>query len=267
MDWSKTKSIFIIVFLILDIFLMSLLVNKISESNPETLSQATFEDKLKADKITYPKTLTKDRIEEKYIVAKSRKFTDEDIKSLKNQEVNIINENTIHAALDEPYELEDDFSEEDLNDFLKTQLIGGDKYSFWQYNKDEQSIIYYQTFRGRQLFNNTNGKIILNVNNNNQIVSYRQSMLEDLNEFGENKLIIPSFEAMQALYTSQKISPGSVVKKPKLGYWTFLAEESQVLAPTWHFIIESGDKQEDLFINAVEGHIVEVTKPEKETLE
>lgn len=130
MDWSKTKSIFIIVFLILDIFLMSLLVNKISESNPETLSQATFEDKLKADKITYPKTLTKDRIEEKYIVAKSRKFTDEDIKSLKNQEVNIINENTIHAALDEPYELEDDFSEEDLNDFLKTQLIGGDKYSF-----------------------------------------------------------------------------------------------------------------------------------------
>lgn len=37
-------------------------------------------------------------------------------------------------------------------------------------------------------------------------------MLEDLNEFGENKLIIPSFEAMQALYTSQKISPAVSLK-------------------------------------------------------
>ncbi|MGG4165900.1 two-component system regulatory protein YycI [Rossellomorea vietnamensis] len=267
MDWSKTKSIFIIVFLVLDIFLMSLFVNKVSESNPETLSQATFEEKLKADKIKYPKTLSQDPTEEKYIQAKSRKFKDEDISVLKDQDVTIINESTIHSTLDEPVPLDKDFSPDDLNDFMENQVIDGDKYSFWNYSTEEQTITYYQTYRGRQLFNNTNGKIVLTVNNDNKIVSYKQSMLEDLNEFGEDKSIIPSFVALQGLYTNQKISPDSVVHKPKLGYWTFLSEESQVLAPTWHFVVESGDKKENLFINAVEGQIVEISKPEKETLE
>ncbi|MCR8849881.1 two-component system regulatory protein YycI [Rossellomorea sp. SC111] len=267
MDWSKTKSIFIIVFLVLDIFLMSLFINKVGESNPETLSQATFEEKLKADKIKYPKTLSQDPTEEKYIQAKSRKFKDEDLNVLKNQDVTILNENTIHSTLDDPVALDKDFSPDDLADFMKNQVLDGNKYSFWDYNKDEQIITYFQTYQGRQLFNNTNGKIVLTVNNENKIVSYKQSMLEDLNEFGEDKSIIPSFVALQGLYTNQKIGTGSVVHKPKLGYWTFLSEESQVLAPTWHFVVESGNKEEDLFINAVEGQIVEINKPEKETLE
>ncbi|MGM0830877.1 MAG: two-component system regulatory protein YycI [Bacillota bacterium] len=269
MDWSKTKSIFIIVFLILDIFLMSLFINKVSESNPETLSQVSFEEQLKTDKIDYPKNLSKDPLKEAYISAKTKVFTEKEIEKLKNQEVYFVTDNTIHSTLDEPYSISEKFSPDELNDFMKNQVAGGEKYSFWKYNKDEQTIIYYQTYKDRQLFNNSNGKVILILNKESEIVSYKQTRLENLEELsGEKKSLLTSLQALQVLWTNHKITTGSTIKTPELGYYTFLSrEESQVLAPTWHFVVESGDIKEDLFINAVEGQIFEVSKPEKEILE
>ena len=53
MDWSKIKTIFIITFLILDVYLLFQFM-KIRDANKyEVITEASFEEKLKADEIKY----------------------------------------------------------------------------------------------------------------------------------------------------------------------------------------------------------------------
>ena len=271
MDWSKTKSIFIVVFLILDIFLLSLFINKISESNPAILESSKIEDKLEAENIEYH-NLSKEAIKEAFISAKTKKFTDSDVDKLKNQEVTITNNNTIHSSLSDPYSFNEKFSPDELKDFMKTYIVNGEDYSFWKYNKEEGKIIYYQTYNDKPLFHNMNGQVILYLNKDNEIVSYKQTMLEEIKAFsGEKKSIFTPFQALQVFYENNKIPPESKVKKAELGFSTLSplseSQESQVLSPTWHFVIEHEDKKEDLFLNAFEGQIIEVEKSEKDLLE
>ena len=77
MDWSKTKTIFIITFLILDCFLGYQFMEKRNSSQLDVLLEATIEDQLKANGITYvqlPKEITKavyERRSEKIVGTKS----------------------------------------------------------------------------------------------------------------------------------------------------------------------------------------------------
>ena len=53
MDWSKTKSIFIIVFFVLDIFLLYQFLEKKDNYQFEYFAEATIEDRLQENEITY----------------------------------------------------------------------------------------------------------------------------------------------------------------------------------------------------------------------
>ena len=64
MDWSKTKTIFIVVFLILNVFLVSTFISKVSESNLDTLGQWTIDEQLKSENIKYPKDLSSEVVRE-----------------------------------------------------------------------------------------------------------------------------------------------------------------------------------------------------------
>ena len=59
MDWSRIKTIFIIAFLILDLFLLTQFLNKHKTNQFEVKSDVSFEESLKADGIEY-KSLPKD---------------------------------------------------------------------------------------------------------------------------------------------------------------------------------------------------------------
>jgi regulatory protein YycI of two-component signal transduction system YycFG len=269
MDWNKTKSIFIIVFLVLDIFLMTIFMDKIRASNPDTIVQTSFEETLKAAKITYPQKLSKEPIKDAYIRVSTKKISEKDLGKIKGQEVKTVNDNTINAILKEPISISEDFSPAELKDFLKENIIDGEQYSFWKYSKEDQTLVYYQTYNDRKIFNNENGKLILYLNSEREIVSYKQTLLENIKESTGKKSLVTPFDALRFLVENNEIANGSkIVDVPSLCYSTFVPiDDYQVLAPTWHFIVEKEGKKEDLFINAVEAQIVKVTEPDKETLE
>ncbi|WP_201716157.1 two-component system regulatory protein YycI [Rossellomorea arthrocnemi] len=267
MDWSKTKSIFIIVFLVLDIFLLTIFMNKIRESNPATLEQTSFEETLKAANIKYPPKLSKEPVKDAIISASTKKISEKDLEKLDDQEVNAVNDNTINSTLKDPVSISDNFSPAELKEFIKENIVNGEQYSFWKYSKEDQTIVYFQTYQDRKIFNNANGKLILYLNTDKEIVSYKQTLLENLKESTGKKKLVTPFDALRFLVENNEIDNGSEITDiPNLGYSTFgPIDDYQVLAPTWHFIVEKDGKKEDLFINAVEAQIVEITKPEIET--
>lgn len=109
-------------------------------------------------------------------------------------------------------------------------------------------------------YNNVNGKLTLFFNENKEIVSYEQTLLENIEEFNEEEEVLPAIKAIETLYYKGYLRPKSEVTKVELGYYTLVQlTASHVLTPTWHVVI---DGKEDLFVNAFEGQIIQLNTEE-----
>jgi regulatory protein YycI of two-component signal transduction system YycFG len=255
-DWSKIKNIFIITFLILDLFLVFQAIQKRNSNQLEPMSTAKLEDQLAANKITYV-DLPEEPTREAYITGKSKEFKEEDIRSLKNQTASLENGNKITSKLKDPLLIPKSDKGYFFEEFLRNYIFDGPKYKYWKTDEKEKKIYFFQQYKGRNIFYNEYAMLILSYNDKNEIISYTQTMLKDVSELGgKNKEqdIITSVKALETLYLKNAIKPGSRVTKVEMGYYTIVIPPSggQVIAPTWHFVVNG---KEDYFVNAIEGQI------------
>lgn len=253
MDWNKTKGLFIVVFLILDVFLLYQFLD-FRAAKLEINKESTIEERLKAEGITYH-VGTQERLREKTISAKPKEFSKEELNILKDQTVVIDNKRTIRSTLNKPIPIgtgEGKYFE--LESFIDKNVYSGSEYKFWR--KEDGKITYYQTYKGRLLFNNKNGALVFMMNDKNEVVSYVQTLLDDIEEFNENQEINPPIQAVESLLNGGYLSQGSEVSKGELGFYTLIeVSESKVLVlvPTWHFTV---NKQEDYFVKGIEGQVL-----------
>jgi regulatory protein YycI of two-component signal transduction system YycFG len=253
LNWSRIKTIFIIVFLILDLFLLSQFVEKRNSNQLGLLAEATLEDQLKENDVTYP-DLPKDPIEETYITGSSRTFTMEDLVKLNGQQVQIINNTKIHSRFEEPIPITEN-SPDWLETFVSNQMINGEDYVFWGYEEQNRILIFFQQYEGRTIFYNNNAVLKISLNERNEMIEYQQTHLTDLAEMEVDENQAGSFTALKAIenmFIRNELKQGSKITKVDLGYYTLISD-SQVFVPTWHFII---DNKENYFVNAIEGHII-----------
>jgi regulatory protein YycI of two-component signal transduction system YycFG len=113
MDWSKTKTIFILAFLILDIYLMVEFYELRGKSDYAIMQRATTEEQLAADGIVYD-NLPGDIGKGFYITAKSKDFTLDEVSKLKDQTLVLTNSKLsgdtfriLNMDLGEPFPLPD----------------------------------------------------------------------------------------------------------------------------------------------------------------
>lgn len=253
MDWSKTKTIFIIVFLILDCFLVYQFMEKRNSSQLDVILETTIEEQLKANGITYvelPKEVTKAA----YVSGKSRAFTAADTKKLSAQKVKIEEGETklkgtflhpIALNVSDPYQ---------LREFLRRYILDGEQYALWSFDEGEGTVICYQVYEGKMIYGNENSKLIIHVNKQQKAISYEQTMLDDLEKYERKQDIVPAIKALETLYRKGHLQPGDRVTKVELGYYGLVQfTASQVLTPTWHIVV---NRKEDYFVNAFEGQVI-----------
>ncbi|MDR7000037.1 two-component system regulatory protein YycI [Neobacillus niacini] len=264
MDWSKIKTIFIVTFLILDVYLLFQFL-KIRDANKyELISEASFEEKLKADEIKYG-DLPKAPIKAQYYSAKPKKFKKSDLNRLEGEAAVLKDETTIQAKLENPLQLSTKFEPAQLADFLKSDVLYGDQYQFWEENDKQKTITYFQQYDSYLLYHNINGMITFHFNKANQIVSYEQTYLEGIEKLTAKEEILPPLKAIETLHQKGVLKPKSTITKVELGYSTLIQlAASQVLAPTWRFVV---DDKESLFVNAFEGQIIQFNSDEKSVVE
>ncbi|TDQ38372.1 two-component system regulatory protein YycI [Aureibacillus halotolerans] len=256
MDWSRAKTLLILCFFVLDVFLLIQLSEKRQTDQYDFLNESTIEERLAAEEITY-EALPKDAVSENYISGTSRQFDPDLLNELANQNV-IINGNSVVSSLIEPYTLNMDEMSDSVTEFMNTQVVDGARYRFWSYNRETNAIILFQTYEGKTIYYNDNGIVILQLNEDNQVVSYQQTMLSDIEQLDidekKQQPILPAIEALKILFERNELPSGSHVSSVELGYYTLvpLSGGVQVFAPTWHVIV---DNERNYFINAIEGQI------------
>ena len=265
MDWSKIKTIFIITFLILDVYLLFQFM-KIRDANKyEVATEASFEEKLKADEITYNE-LPKTSIKGQYLSSTPKTFTKGDLAKLKGQTASLKDEdNTLQVTLDKPFQLGAKFEPADLSSFFKENILFGEHYQFWEKDDKKNTITYFQQYDSFLLYKNIKGMIIFTLNADNQIISYQQTYLEDFKTLTAKEEILAPLKAIETLHQKGVLRPRSKITKVELGYSTLIGlAASQVLAPTWRFVV---DDKESLFVNAFEGQIIQFNSDENSKVE
>ena len=245
MDWSRIKTIFILTFLVLDIYLV----------------YEFF--KLKADEIEFV-DLPKNHQKDLYLSAKPKIFLDEELKELsetklKGQKLSVSEGTRLDAILDKPYQLSENIDQNELNAFVKTNILHGEQYRFWK--KEDNIITYYQQYDDKMFYKNFSGELTLYLSVDHNIVSYGQTFLEDVEKLSEEDKIIQPLKAVEMLYEKGSLRPKSKITKVELGYFTFVnTSTAQVLTPAWRFVIND---DENIFVHAFEGQIIQLTEEKK----
>jgi regulatory protein YycI of two-component signal transduction system YycFG len=252
LDWSKTKTIFIITFLILNLFLAYQFIQKRNSSQLDVILETTIEEQLEANGITYielPKEITKAA----YLSGKSKIFNDQELKKLSNQKAVITNQSILEVSFVKPILIPNPKDQYFLNDFIKRNIISGENYSFWKFDEKTKEILFFQKYNGKVIYKNASSMLVLHLNENNEIVSYKQTLLHDLEEY-EKQEIVPAIKAIETLYRKDHLKPGDHVTNIELGYYALVQfTASQVLTPTWRIVVNG---KQDYYVNAFEGQVI-----------
>ncbi|AGN38626.1 two-component system regulatory protein YycI [Bacillus paralicheniformis] len=274
MEWNRTKTIFIIVFLILDIFLAFQYFDKRSNNQFPILEKSTLQEDMKADHISYG-NLSKETSKGSSISAQKRVFKQSEIKSLKGQKpkalMNTAKENAlteIEMEFETPIALPKADMETKAREIVNEEIIDGNKYKLWKVDKSGKQIVFFQTYNGNYIFqdrqnddNTEMGEVVLYLNNKNEVVSYKQSMLQDIKEV-KTESLISAVGAVEALYYPDYLKKYSKIKSAELGYFTqYPLASAQIFVPVWRIEVErkTDDKtiHEEFIVDARDGALLQ----------
>ena len=144
MDWNKTKTIFIIVFSILNIFLYSLYINRLTDAqNVQVMEKTPVEDLLKMDNISYG-NLPPYINDPSYLSAKFLTFTADEVAGLEGQQAVIVDETHLKSKLKESVSVMTTKGDFDFTDFLSKYVLNGSEYTLWEVDEEERSALFFQ---------------------------------------------------------------------------------------------------------------------------
>jgi len=258
-QWSQIKTLFILCFLALNVYLLFQLYDQQQEQDfIDEPIESTFEEQLEQDNISVPESvLDASEIRESFMTVEQKKFDEEEFKasdSLLDQELRINNDSLVVSVLEEKVKIPEDSSQENIEEVMKKITPYSSDYSFWKWDESLNIIIFFQQKNEQAIYYNQNGLFLLFLNDKNEVTHYSQTMLADEEEMQESQKLISPLRAIETIYNSGQLIYGDEVTKAEVGFHTRIPSSSgvQVFVPTWKVIVND-DKH--YFVNAIEGYV------------
>lgn len=259
MDWSRSKSIFIFVFLILNVFLYSQYIDRYEEGQNIVMpGDKSIEAELKKDNITYDE-LPSNIETATFISGKVRNFNDLLAVENPNFIMTLKEPHGLLATLREPYQLIE-IKKEYIEQFAKANIVDSVSYKLWSIDQENKTATFFQLVNNRILFYNDRGYIKIYWDDEGYIYAYEQSMFEQLEEYEQKEDIMSPIQVIQILYSRNVLASNAHVEKMELGYSTLVQlTQTQVFVPTWEVEVknESG-VTEKFYVNASDGKIIDM---------
>ncbi|HLQ71758.1 MAG TPA: two-component system regulatory protein YycI [Bacillota bacterium] len=255
MQWGQIKTLFIVCFLILDVYLLVKFIDKQQQAELSVMEQenTSIEQQLKSENITLPELPTNNEEEENYISVSPRIFSEDDLSDFDNlKKASIIDGNLIVSSFKEPISIPENGSGSDIKSIFSDELLNIDDYRFWSWNKELNMLIFFQEKEDRPIYYNENGIIFIFLNDDDEAIFYTQTMLEKMEANGDKYPLIEPIKSIEILYDFNELQPDDVISGIGMGFHTRLPLESgiQVFSPTWRVTV-NGDR--NYFVNAIEG--------------
>ena len=258
MDWNKTKTIFIVVFLILNVFLYSQYLTANNEAKKvELLIEKKIELILKDENIKYS-NLPNNITEAPYVSAKVKNYSLDDLPLKQNVHYKLLTENHLQATFTKPVPMGDDVTTTLLTEFLTQHVYEGSQFKLWEINEEAGSAIFFQKVNNHTLYNNMNGYVTIYWNTDNEIYMYEQAMLEKIDPLEQQEKIIAPLQIIDELYSENLLKTGAEIVDMKLGYSSLVQlTQAQLFTPTWEVRVKVDGEEQTFFVNALEAQIIE----------
>src|SRR5699024_9476230 len=131
--------------------------------------------------------------EKTYISIKKKKFEEyelEDESKENKQDTNIYKYNLIASKLDKQIKIKENASTDTLTEILEETVFYPEEYTFWNWNRDANIIIFFQNKMDRPVYYNQNGIVLFYLNDDNEVEYYTQTMLGEEEEVSEKQSLI-----------------------------------------------------------------------------
>lgn len=265
MDFKRIEWIFLIVFIGINIFLGIELWQTptlLSAGSTPTQTQTDIKSETSADQITIPKVNDKQE-DGYYLAAKTdNSWIKKATQQVKGQVENNSSENLIYVHLDKPITLSKN-KKEALRQVMRFKddsqnVYQGKNYAYLSELSERDDYIFNQKTKYGEFFAATARLHI--IVKDNQIVSYSQSYVDDLNPVRERQNTISSKAAIDSLYTYSELPNNSKVILLKQVYTKLLTVKGNTIyIPTWLAAIENNTSKTVTLkrVNAFTGTIIQ----------
>lgn len=265
MDFKRIEWIFLIVFIGINIFLGIELWQTptlLSAGSTPTPTQTDIKSETSADQITIPKVNDKQE-DGYYLAAKTdNSWIKKATQQVKGQVENNSSENLIYVHLDKPITLSKN-KKEALRQVMRFKddsqnVYQGKDYAYLSELSERDDYIFNQKTKYGEFFAATARLHI--IVKDNQIVSYSQSYVDDLNPVRERQNTISSKAAVDSLYTYSELPNNSKVILLKQVYTKLLTVKGNTIyIPTWLAAIENNTSKTVTLkrVNAFTGTIIQ----------
>ncbi|EGQ2799201.1 TPA: hypothetical protein I1691_001106 [Staphylococcus pseudintermedius] len=250
MNWKRAKSLFIVVFLLVNICLIFVYNDKISKSkisDAEQQNSVNFEQ----ENIKLPKNMPDvSHVKMQLITARSKDFKDEAEKSGKIEARN--NGHTLDKEMSESVNVKlDPISH--LKPYIDQNIYKGNEYQY--HDTSDGKIKYEQTYKGFPIMNNNRAELTFDVKDDT-VKSYEQSAMEDIlpskGSNNEPRQVISAHKAIEALYYNQYLKHDQEVENIRLGYYTVVKETNiQVLQANWEIKVKDANGTHTYYVEAI----------------
>ncbi|MCD5325641.1 MULTISPECIES: two-component system regulatory protein YycI [Pontibacillus] len=266
MQWGQIKTLFILCFLILDVFLVFQFMNKTEQAQLGLLTDTSLEEQLKTEDIQL-NNVPKEAPKKSYISAKRYAFKEEDKEELEeneNQKPEIYGEdnNILISVFEEPVAVDLESSDETIEGTINNKILFGDEYQFWDYNEKYNVLIFFQRFKEDPIYYNESGIVMAQLNEEKDgITAFVQTHLDDLKSTEEKIDLVKPIQAIGNLFDKNKLYSGDVVSKFDVGYYTLVPLENgdRVFSPTWNIKV---NEDQNFIISGLEGQYISTDEDE-----
>lgn len=254
MDWSRTKTILIWAFLLLDLFLgYQVYATNSSFRNGKDVAQAERWDMelyLKQQNISLATEVPPDTPEMSYLNAEYVGFNPIALQEMQGVEATM-EKMSLAAKLDPPLSIRGQITPNELLRQLGPHMMHADQYTADLFQSSQARLLYWQMFEKMPVFV-APLEVYLK---NGSILGYRQTYFQ-LRAHEGGRQVISGYTAIRSMVDKQMIQPGERIESVSLGYYGSYDADVQALVPVWRVIHDGKQHFVNAFTGAVERPMV-----------
>ncbi|RIL43381.1 hypothetical protein BUZ01_07140 [Staphylococcus gallinarum] len=251
MNWKRAKTLFIFVFILVNISLVIIYVDKVNKSH---INDSDDENAVnfKQEEIQIPEHLpsVKD-LKMQLLTARSYDFSSyvkshSDVSSAKSG-------GTLKGDIIDAIDVSND-QYTGLKTYAKDHIYKGEDYEMSKI--DDDSVTFEQTYDNYPIMNNNRARLKFNVNDSGKASSYTQTAMKSIEPSkganNDKKQVITARSAIEALYYNRYLKRNDEVTNARLGYYTVVKEPNvQVLEANWEIKVKHKDEIKTYYVEAV----------------
>ncbi|KQL57301.1 MULTISPECIES: two-component system regulatory protein YycI [Bacillaceae] len=244
MNWNRTKSIFIVVFLLLNIFLGWQFVDRVLEGQLQSIEQAPeIVERLDDNNITLPDEDVNTSDARGVVLEGSRvSFTNEEIEQLENNghSVETIGQssNVIRVELEEPMnisQLLNANTEEAFAPLLAEHVLYGEEYVFSR--REGHFLHFNQLYNQVETYIDNDEALTVELNDDDEVIGYEQQRYS-FSENRDERDMTPYMTAIRVLLDNHYLSMNNTIERIEFGYYSLSDQTPRFFSPMWAVTVD-----------------------------